>query len=166
MSAVHDLVAHTYILTLPRQKKVEAAMKAAENLLSVGWPKERMSLFVGADCKQLWGQPLVEVARNWHGQQHLDLDVREYASLASLRMRDNYPFSGPVYSTCDLSKPIKLNAPICVSACCALSHQLIMLHAFHFKTHDVNEHILILEEDAAFGNGALLSLSPPPPLYA
>ena len=30
MSAVHDLVAHTYILTLPRKKKVEAAMQAAE----------------------------------------------------------------------------------------------------------------------------------------
>jgi hypothetical protein len=30
MSAVHSLVAQTYILTLPRKNKVEAAMQAAE----------------------------------------------------------------------------------------------------------------------------------------
>ena len=69
MSAVHNLVEHTYILSLPRQAKVAAATDTAVRLLSMGWPEDRLSLFIGADCKAKWGQGLIELAGQWHGSQ-------------------------------------------------------------------------------------------------
>lgn len=141
MNAVHDLVAHTYILTLPRKSKVVAAVDTAERLLSVGWPEERLSLFIGADCKAKWGDELNQVARNWHGKQALDLALQAQG-------RNDTIFStapGNTYGVCDLSKPHSHNltmygetftqAKLCFSACCAMSHQLVMMHAFHFKNH-------------------------------
>lgn len=157
MSAVHSLVAHTYILTLPRKPKVEAAMDAAERLLSVGWPKEKTSLFIGADCKALWGQPLVDLAHKWHGKQPIDGDLRAAAAHFGVHDTDSksiFATSNAEYSKCDLTKPVGQVDKHCMSTCCALSHQLVMLHAFHYGAHALDERILILEEDAAFGPAA------------
>ena len=149
LAAVHDLVAHTYILTLPRESKVHAAVDAAERLLSVGWPHEKTSLFIGADCKRLWGQPLADLSRRWHGGQTADPDLAHRSSVRGARI---FADEDSEYSTCDLSKPNE--NPECFSACCALSHQLVMMHAFHFSHHPRDSHILILEEDVTFGPAA------------
>lgn len=68
------------------------------------------------------------------------------------------------YGKCDFTKPYSTNltengqtisqAQLCFSACCAMSHQLVMLHAFHYKHHAPNAHIMVLEEDASFGPAA------------
>lgn len=140
MSAVHELVAHTYILTLPRPAKVHSAMTAAARLLSVGWPAARTSLFIGADCKKLWGQKLVDQIHKWHGGQTADTSLRSDA--LAFRVEDSsvdttgqdIPGAGPEYAKCDMTKPADKVDGLCFSACCAMSHQLVMMHAFHQRT--------------------------------
>merc|ERR1719453_378849 len=160
LAAVHNLVAHTYILTLPRTAKVNAATDAAERLLSVGWPEDRLSLFIGADCKALWGQRLVNLAQKWHGGQTHDLALRKLGLGGQFFSTSE----NNTYGKCDFSKPYDSNvsqygatmpqSQLCFSACCAMSHQLVMMHAFHYKHHSPNAKIMILEEDASFAPGA------------
>lgn len=129
-------------------------------LLSVGWPEDRLSLFVGVDCKALWGQRLVAVAQKWHGAQSHDLALRKAAASGQFFSTSE----NNTYGKCDFSKPFTSNvtqygatmpqSQLCFSACCAMSHQLVMMHAFHFKHLALNLKILILEEDASFAPGA------------
>ena len=122
----------------------------------MGWPAERTGLFIGADCKALWGQPLVDLAHKWHGSQPIDASMRSKAQ--SYKIEDasllSFVEANSQYGKCDLTRPIGQLDVNCLSACCAMSHQLVMLHAFHYGNIPTSEHILILEEDVAFAPAA------------
>ena len=122
----------------------------------MGWPAERTGLFIGADCKALWGQPLADLAHKWHGSQPTDASLRSKAQ--SYKIEDSSALSlmasGSQYSECNLNKPVGQNDKNCLSACCAMSHQMVMMHAFHYGNVPASDHILILEEDIAFAPAA------------
>jgi len=62
----------------------------------------------------------------------------------------NRPVMRPAYSTCDTAESSERSA-FCFSSCCAMSHQAIMVDAYHFKGYDQQSRILILEDDATPG---------------
>lgn len=147
MEAVHGLVEHSYILTLPRPGKFVATAEQAERLLSVGWPAEKVSLFIGPDCNRLWGEPLVKLSQKWFGGEGLDVPVRTAAM--SSQMLSNHPSSE--FSQCDLRAPLKSD---CSAVCCGMAHQMAMIHAFHQRNVKPNGRIMIFEEDATFAPAA------------
>jgi len=152
LSVYHNMVGMVYILTLPRQTVYNAAIASAKRLLAMGFPPDKVTVFVGIDCKALWGNALVQTGFEWFGHlpQWNATGVEKGWPLWSkekFAIGPHRPELTTSYSTCDVTDPVA-SSKGCFSSCCAMSHQAIMVDAYHRNGFSPETRVMVLEDDA------------------
>lgn len=123
-------------------------------LLGVGWSPDKISIFVGPDCKTAWGQGLVNLTKKWHGTLAANDTIKERALASAIRDTSPVDILTGHSGKCDLGMDVSMVHKDCFASCCAMSHQMAQMDAFYGKGIPKDERVLILEEDAVFAPAA------------